>query len=284
MREASAYVPSCPANAHARRMPGTTFLARNAESRGWLGIKPGHDALPRNELSIVTATHAPIPRATCRSASPSNRYSGRGPAGRPAWCSWWRAWMMAKSPRMRIFTSSAVQILDRYRHCGLLQERGAIDQRLVGIGAVEIRGKDFVKAFDVGILHGRDIVVVELCQLGDVVVHDFLRFLSSMQLRHAVLGERLISGAGERTKHVTCKRECDWRQEPLEIKDGSRQELFKVAGGASRRSRFRKTTGDITSNARRSRCLAKRQSTRNDNGRGAEAGHRRSQSREHGGC
>ena len=36
----------------------------------------------------VIASHAPIPRAISRSASPSNRCSARAPAVRPAWCNW----------------------------------------------------------------------------------------------------------------------------------------------------------------------------------------------------
>src|SRR6202035_666521 len=47
----------------------------------------------------------------------------------------------------------------------------AVDQRLVGIGAIEILGEDFVEPLDIGILHGIDVVAVEGGQFGKVVSH-----------------------------------------------------------------------------------------------------------------
>ena len=44
------------------------------------------------------------------------------------------------------------QILDGHGYCRLFQERRSVDQRLVGIGAVEILRQNFVEAFDVGVL------------------------------------------------------------------------------------------------------------------------------------
>jgi len=63
------------------------------------------------------------------------------------------------------------EIGDRHRHRGLREKRRAIDQRLVGIGAIKIRRQDFVEPLDVGVLYRSDIVAVECDQLVDVLVH-----------------------------------------------------------------------------------------------------------------
>ena len=60
------------------------------------------------------------------------------------------------------------EILDRHRHRGLLEKAGAIDQRLVGVGAIEVVGKDFVEALDVGILDGIDVVAIEAGQFSEI--------------------------------------------------------------------------------------------------------------------
>ena len=121
----------------------------------------------------LTATHAPTPRASCRFALPSNRCSGHRPAGRPAVCSWCAAWMMAKSPSTRIFTSSAFRFLIVTGTAVCFRNAGAVDQRLVGIGAIEILRQNFVEAFDVAILHRGDIVAIERGQFVDIVAHGF---------------------------------------------------------------------------------------------------------------
>jgi hypothetical protein len=63
------------------------------------------------------------------------------------------------------------QVLDRDGLRRLLQEARAIDQRFVGIGAIEIRRQDLVEALDVGILHRGDIVAVQHGQFVDVLCH-----------------------------------------------------------------------------------------------------------------
>jgi hypothetical protein len=40
-----------------------------------------------------------------------------------------------------------LQIPDRYRHCGLLQKTGAVDQRFVRIGAIEVLSRISLKRF-----------------------------------------------------------------------------------------------------------------------------------------
>jgi hypothetical protein len=46
-----------------------------------------------------------------------------------------------------------LEIPDRHGDRRLLEESRAVDQRLVGIGTIEVFGEDLVEAFDVGILH-----------------------------------------------------------------------------------------------------------------------------------
>src|SRR5438067_918306 len=73
---------------------GDLVQPRNPYSRSWLWILRCAIAHHSSRFtrpgmtSILTATRAPTPRATCRPAAPSNRYSARGPLGRRAWCSW----------------------------------------------------------------------------------------------------------------------------------------------------------------------------------------------------
>src|SRR3954470_14683810 len=49
-----------------------------------------------------------------------------------------------------------LEIFDGERHGGLLKKSGAVDQRLVGIGTVEISGKDFIETLHIAILHRGD--------------------------------------------------------------------------------------------------------------------------------
>ena len=63
------------------------------------------------------------------------------------------------------------EIADRHRHRRLLEKAGAVDQRFVGIGAIEIVGEDFVEPLDVGILDGIDVVAVQGGQFSEVVSH-----------------------------------------------------------------------------------------------------------------
>ena len=57
-----------------------------------------------------------------------------------------------------------LQVLDRYRHRGLFEESSTVDQRLVGIGAVEFRRQYFIEPFDVGILQILLQKSVETCR------------------------------------------------------------------------------------------------------------------------
>src|SRR5215475_5587183 len=66
-----------------------------------------------------------------------------------------------------------LQILDRHRLRGLLKEGGAVDQRFVGICAIELRRQDFIEAPNVGILHRGDEVAIERGEFVDVVGHCF---------------------------------------------------------------------------------------------------------------
>src|SRR5262245_28351849 len=78
-----------------------------------------------------------------------------------------------------------LQIPDLHRDRRLLEERGAVDQRLVGIGTVEIRRQDFIEALDVALLHGVDVVLVECRQLLEVLAHVLLLHLSFRGARSA---------------------------------------------------------------------------------------------------
>src|ERR1700676_102072 len=66
------------------------------------------------------------------------------------------------------------EISNRQGHGGLLEKAGAVDQRLVGIGATEVFGEDFVEAYDVRVLDGIDVVAIEGGQFGEVVSHGLL--------------------------------------------------------------------------------------------------------------
>jgi hypothetical protein len=57
---------------------------------------------------------------------------------------------------------------------GLLKEGGAIDQRFVGICAIELRRQDFTEAPNVRILRRGDEVEIECGEFVDVVSHYFL--------------------------------------------------------------------------------------------------------------
>src|SRR3982075_4727257 len=70
-----------------------------------------------------------------------------------------------------------LEIFDRHGYRGLLEKAGAIDQRLVGIGTIEVVGENFVETFDVGILDGIDVVAIEAGQFCEVVSHGFSPFL-----------------------------------------------------------------------------------------------------------
>src|SRR5665213_429065 len=65
------------------------------------------------------------------------------------------------------------QVPDRDRHRGLLQKSGAVDQRLVGVAAIEVLRQDLVKALDVRVLHRGDIVAIEDRQFVGVLAHGF---------------------------------------------------------------------------------------------------------------
>src|SRR5450830_1533983 len=64
-----------------------------------------------------------------------------------------------------------LEIPDRHRDRGLLEEAGAVDQRLVGVGAIEIRRKDFVEMLHVGILYRIDVVAVKAGQFVEILAH-----------------------------------------------------------------------------------------------------------------
>src|SRR5712671_4554915 len=72
------------------------------------------------------------------------------------------------------------EIFDRYRHRGLLEKAGAVDQRLVGIGAIEVVGENFVEPLDVRILHGIDVIAIKARQFSKVVSHVFSSRISSV--------------------------------------------------------------------------------------------------------
>jgi hypothetical protein len=54
-----------------------------------------------------------------------------------------------------------LKIPDGHGEGGLPEEDSAVDERLVGIGSIEIFGEDFVEAFDVRILDGIDVIAIE---------------------------------------------------------------------------------------------------------------------------
>src|SRR5579859_2547617 len=72
------------------------------------------------------------------------------------------------------FDVMCLEVADRDGNRGLPKESGSIDQRFVGIGAIKFRSENFVKALDVGILHGVDVVAVERGQFFYILVHCFL--------------------------------------------------------------------------------------------------------------
>src|SRR5258705_6066536 len=147
--------------------------ARNPYSRWWLWIPGSRVSLaPRNDVS----------------ASPRHMRGDREPAAvlpRPAVgvtsrsrlpvlcrvaCSRMDDRKIAHHANLDVMR---LEIFDRHRHRRLLEKAGAVDQRLVGIGAIEILGKNFVEPLHVGILHGGDIVSIKHRQLLDVFAHDF---------------------------------------------------------------------------------------------------------------
>lgn len=62
------------------------------------------------------------------------------------------------------------EIPDCHRHRGLLEKAGAVDQRFVGICAIELRRQDFIEAPNVGILRRGDEVEIERGEFVDVVI------------------------------------------------------------------------------------------------------------------
>lgn len=57
-----------------------------------------------------------------------------------------------------------LQVTDRDRTPGLVQEAGAVDQPAVRTGAVEVAGQDPLEAPDVAALHRGDLVPVQSLQ------------------------------------------------------------------------------------------------------------------------
>src|SRR3954451_21834520 len=122
------------------------------EGRGVLNgpVKPGHDRGAMRAMCRFTATRALTPRATCRSAWHSNRCDLLAVRGGVAGGGVDDGEVAHDADDDVV----RVQIADCDRPCRLLQEGGAVDPRLVGIGAIELRREDLVEMLNVAILHG----------------------------------------------------------------------------------------------------------------------------------
>jgi hypothetical protein len=101
------------------------------------------------------------------------------------------------------------EVLDPHRDRSLLEEAGAVDQRAVGIGAVEVLGQDLVEPLDVGALHRVDVVAVE-GQQGLAVGHGHLPDVGAARSCPARAYCILARGVGVPTvtasRRIACRR------------------------------------------------------------------------------
>lgn len=66
-----------------------------------------------------------------------------------------------------------LQLLHRRRLRGLFKEARAIDQRFVGILAIELPRQSFIEASNVGILHRSNELAIERSEFVDIAGHVF---------------------------------------------------------------------------------------------------------------